>query len=95
MKIISSFIVLYLALGAVPASAQNIDCSVIRDNPASYNRCVQGQKEAKAAQREKERQMAREARIRETMALTKKVGAACVKSKAKCAKEALRPTKAE
>jgi hypothetical protein len=87
-----------IAMLFVPVSvlAQNIDCSVIKNNTASLERCLQGQREARAAARARENALAREARIREAANLAKNVGVACAsRNLGRCAKEAVRPNRAE
>ena len=76
---------------SVPSFSQDIDCSVIKDNPPSRKRCEDGQAEARKWQREKERQQLKEQRIKEALEDAKRLGKECLRSKLKCAKEAVRP----
>lgn len=84
-----------LMLCTSAAIAQDIDCSVIKNNPASRKRCEDGQRDAKKWQREAERQKAREERIKEGLRDTANLTKACLKGKKKCVVEALKPKKAE
>ena len=78
------------------ASAQNIDCSVIKDNPPSLKKCQDGQDEARRWQKEKEAQQLKEQRIKEGLDDARRLFLKCLsKNKINCGKEALRPKKAE
>lgn len=82
-------------LATSPVVAQNIDCSVIKNNPASRKRCEAGQADARKWQREAERQKAREERIKDRVREAARIADKCTDSPKACAKEAIRHNRAE
>ena len=61
------------AFSESPAQAQNIDCSVIKNNPASRARCEEGQREAAKYDRER-RMYERRARLRDVICVVDSQG---------------------
>lgn len=78
-----------------PALAQNIDCSVIKNNPASRQRCEDGQRDARRYEKEREHHKAREERIKDGIRDGAGTVAECVKGAWSCTKRAVKPKKAE
>ena len=48
-------LILILCIMSSPVSGQNVDCSVIKNNPKSLQRCLDGQREAERYQKEANR----------------------------------------
>ena len=93
LKFISSAIIIW-AFSSTYAVAQNVDCSVIKNNPASRERCEAGQRDARKYEREKEHHRAREERIRERLREGGEIVKKC-RSYASCGWELVKPKKAE
>ena len=85
----------FALLTGLPAYSQNVDCSVIKNNPESRKRCEAGQAEAKRWQKEADHHKMNEQRIKEGLRDTANLAKECIKGKGKCVKEALKPKKAE
>jgi len=66
MKILPFWIALFVATNSGIALAQHIDCSPIRNNPPSYKKCMDGQREAALYEREKKKHE-RRARLRDAI----------------------------
>lgn len=77
------------------ALAQDVDCSVIKNNPASRQRCEDGQRDALRYQREREHHKAREERIKDGVKDGARTVRDCVKGAWSCTKNAVKPKKAE
>lgn len=93
-KLLISFAILFVGVES-PGLSQDIDCSVIKNNPASRQRCEDGQRDARRYQREKEHHKAREERIKDGVRDGVNTVKECVKGKWSCAKHVVRPKKAE
>lgn len=92
---LSIFVAFALYFGPSAAMAQNIDCSVIKNNPASRAKCEQAEQEARRYELQKQHYQLREQKIKEAVGDTARLAAQCVRSKSTCVKEALRPKSAQ
>ena len=73
MKSIALLVVFFLCSNGGHALAQNIDCSSIKNNPPSYKRCMDAQREAAKHEKEKKKQE-RLANLRDAICVADAVG---------------------